>query len=65
MNGNKALQRAISMYGSQAALGRELGVSRQVINSWLSRRVPANYAKKIEKLSYGWVKAKELREDVF
>ncbi len=49
------LLKAIMIRGSRRILSKELGVSPQVINSWLNRRVniPLQYALEIERLTEG------------
>ena len=58
-----ALERAIEIAGSGAALARLLGVTRQAIAQW--DRVPPVHAMAIEKATKGAVRCHELRPDIF
>lgn len=63
----KGLDRAISYFGSQAELGRRLGVKRTTVNSWVKKRsvIPAHRAVSIEKLTEKIVLRQDLRPDLF
>ncbi|WP_434776835.1 transcriptional regulator [Neisseria sp. Ec49-e6-T10] len=62
-----ALEKAISYFGSQAALGRKLGVERATVNSWYKERnkIPAHIAVSIEKITNGTVSREDVRPDLF
>ena len=61
------LEKAILYFGSQAALGRELGLKRTTVNSWVKKRsrMPAEVAVTIEKLTRSTVLREDLRPDLF
>ena len=59
------LTRVIEIMGGGSALSRDLGVSRQVVNNWKKRRVPAKYVLTLVDLVDQQVSAEELRPDVF
>jgi DNA-binding transcriptional regulator YdaS (Cro superfamily) len=60
-----ALNSAISILGSPAALAAAIGVSPQVVTNWRAReRVPAEYCPAIEKATKGAVTCESLRHDV-
>ncbi|WP_434779058.1 transcriptional regulator [Neisseria sp. Ec49-e6-T10] len=61
------LEKAILYFGSQAALGRQLGLQRSAINSWVKKRsiIPAETAISIEKITNGAVSREDLRPDLF
>ncbi len=63
MNG---LQRAITIFGSQSALARELKIKPQAVQQWVHRRrVPVERAIQIERATNGRVTRYELRPDIF
>jgi DNA-binding transcriptional regulator YdaS (Cro superfamily) len=66
MNTN-ALQQAISIAGSQVALGKLINSPQSTIWSWLNRdkKVPAERCLAIQKATNGKITAKELRPDIF
>jgi len=59
------LDKAISHFGTKVRLAKELGVSPMVVYQWSKRKVPAERACQIERISDGAVKAAELRPDLF
>jgi DNA-binding transcriptional regulator YdaS (Cro superfamily) len=61
-----AIQRAVSIVGSQPELGRRLGVTKQNVSHWVRgrRAVPAEYCPAIERETAGAVRCEELRPDV-
>ena len=59
------LTRVIELRGGGSSLSRDLGVSRQVVNNWKKRRVPAEYVLTLVDLVDHQVSAEELRPDVF
>ena len=61
----EAVKKAVSILGSQQKLADSLGVSKQLISSYVNGRakVTAANAKKIEKLT--GVKREEIRPDLF
>lgn len=60
-----ALARAIEHGQGLSALARRIGVSRQAINNWRERGVPAERAVDIERALDGHVSRRELRPDIF
>jgi DNA-binding transcriptional regulator YdaS (Cro superfamily) len=65
MKNSTPLQKAIDIAGSQVNLGRLIGVHQQVVHSWKKRRVPAERAVQIERVTNGLVTRAELRPDLF
>ena len=63
----KALERAISLAGSQTALAKGIGVSQQRVWSWLYRghKAGADKAISIEKFTNGEVTRHQLRPDYY
>lgn len=59
------LRRAISAFGSNAALARALGVKPMAVSHWLRRGLPAKRAVQIEKALNGQVTKEELCPEVF
>lgn len=64
---NAALERAIEVVGTQAALARAIGVKPQHIWNWLNRdeNVPAEQVLAIEAAAAGKVTRHDLRPDIF
>jgi len=62
MNG---LKKAISYYGSKAALARAVGVVPMAVSHWIRRGVPIDKALSIERATNGAVTREELRPDIF
>ena len=64
---NVAMKKAILFFGGTVALSKKLDVHHASVSKWLygKRSVPVKYAVKIEKLTKGAIKAKELRPDIF
>lgn len=62
-----ALERAIEVCGSQAALARAIGVKQGHVWYWLrkSGQVPAEQAEKIERATSRAVTRQDLRPDIF
>lgn len=60
-----ALQRAVSILGSQSALGRAIGKKQQHIQYWLNSRVPGEYVIAIERATSGQVTRHDLRPDLY
>jgi DNA-binding transcriptional regulator YdaS (Cro superfamily) len=59
------LSRLIGWVGNQSILARQLGVSQQVVSSWISRgRISATYATAVERKTNGLFKRDDLRPDV-
>jgi len=69
----EALDKAISLVGSQTALASMLSkacrrkIWQSHISTWRNRdrKVPPEYCKTIEKITNGRVKASQLRPDIF
>lgn len=61
------LRQAIIYFGSQAELARRLGRNRSLITSWIKgrRRITAEMAVAIEKLTEATVLREDLRPDLF
>lgn len=61
------LNKAIDLIGGVVVLSEQLGVHHTNISKWLHTdvEVPIRHAIKIEKLTKGKVKAKDLRPDIF
>ncbi len=62
-----ALKRAVMYFGSQAELGRKLGVTKVAVNGWVKNRraITAEMAVAIEKITNATVLREELRPDLF
>jgi len=60
-----ALERAINHFDNQSAFARALGVEPQLITNWKKRGVPAEQAIRIETVTDGAVKVRDLRPDLF
>lgn len=59
------LEKAIRIFGSAAALARELGVTPMAVSLWKANGVPVRRAKEIQKITQNRVTAQELRPDIF
>ena len=59
-----ALEKAVELCGSQAALARKVGVSPQAIQKW-KKRVPAERVLDIEEATGGVVTRYDLRSDLY
>lgn len=64
---NVGLDQAIRYFGTQAELGRKLGVSKSAVTSWVKKRnkIPAHIAVSIENITNGTVLREALRPDLF
>jgi DNA-binding transcriptional regulator YdaS (Cro superfamily) len=64
---NPELAKAIDIAGGVVELSKLLGVPHSSVSRWLNTDMPTpiKHAIKIEKLTKGKVKAKDLRPDVF
>lgn len=60
-----ALQKAVDVVGSQAALARAIGKKQQHVQYWLKTKVPGEYVIQIEKATEGQVTRHELRPDLY
>ncbi len=61
----EALDRAIELFGSQAALAAQLNLRQSHVAMWKHRRsVPAEYCPLIERATNGKVRCEQLRPDV-
>jgi DNA-binding transcriptional regulator YdaS (Cro superfamily) len=61
----EALERAIGLFGSQAALAAQLNLRQSHISMWKHRKsVPAEYCPLIERATGGAVRCEDLRPDV-
>lgn len=62
----RAIERAIKVLGSQAALATALGVKQPTVSEWLrgDRKVPAERCPQIERATSGAVRCEDLRPDV-
>jgi len=63
---NEAIDRAIKVFGSQAAMASALDVKQPTISEWLrgERQVPAERCPQIERATSGAVRCEDLRPDV-
>ncbi len=61
-----ALERAIELVGSQAALAEKLNVTRAAVNQWKlpGRKVPRTHCLQIERITNRKVRAEDLRADL-
>jgi DNA-binding transcriptional regulator YdaS (Cro superfamily) len=66
-NKNVAMEKAVLFFGGTLNLSKKLNTNRAHIYKWLNneRPIPLKHAIKIEQLTNGFIKAKELRSDVF
>ena len=64
---NEALQKAVSIVGSQTALAKACKVSQSYVWNWLHRdgRVPAEFAIPIAAATNFAVKPHDLRSDIY
>ena len=63
----QAIKKAISIAGSQSKLARKLGLIQPYVWKWLNRdkKVPPEFAIRIEKVLEGRVTRHELRPDLY
>ena len=63
---NVALDQAVEIVGSSAALAHKLGVTKAAVSQWKlpGRKVPAEHCPKIERLTEHTVTCEQLRPDV-
>lgn len=59
------LDRAVACFDSLADFARALGVSRQVVNNWRTRGIPADMVGRVSAATGGAVTYHELRPDLF
>ena len=66
-NEENSLQQAVSYCGSQAELARRLGLDKSTVTSWIKgrRKITAETAVAIEKLTESTVLREDLRPDLF
>ena len=64
---NVAIKKAVLFFGGTVALSKAVNTHHANVSKWLYGRmaIPIKYAIKIEKLTKGAIKAKELRPDIF
>jgi len=64
---NPALAKAIHIAGGVVELSKQLNVPHSSVSRWLHTKIPVpiKHAIKIETLTNGEIKAKDLRPDVF
>ena len=61
-----AIEKAVSIIGSQSAVARLFGIKPQAVQLWCSSgRVPAERVIEIEKATNGEVTRQELRPDLY
>lgn len=67
MTPEEALEKAISIVGSQQGLAEILGISKGAVNQWQlpGRRVPAEHCQVIEEAVNGLVTREQLRPDIY
>jgi len=64
---NVAMEKAVLFFGGTGAISKILKANHSNVSQWLygTRTVPVKHAVKIEKLTKGAIKAKEIRPDIF
>ena len=64
---NTAMKKAVLFFGGTVNLSKQLNTYHSNVSRWLYERrpIPIKHAIKIEKLTNGEIKAKELRPDVY
>lgn len=64
---NASMKKAILFFGGTVKLSEQLKTHNANVSKWLygRRRIPLRHAIKIEQLTKGEIKAKELRPDIF
>lgn len=60
-----ALQRACTLVGGQAALGRLIGRKQSTVWNWLKNGIPSDECPAVEAATEGQVTRYDLRPDVF
>jgi DNA-binding transcriptional regulator YdaS (Cro superfamily) len=60
----KALDAAISCFGTLSAFASELGVSYQTVQQWMKNGVPEKWCVEIEKATDGRVRCEQLNSKV-
>jgi len=61
----EALKQAITAAGSMSALAAKLGVTRQAIENWFERGIPAERVREVEEAVSGAVTRDSLRPDLY
>jgi len=63
---NVAMEKAVSFFGGVLKLSEKLNVQQSSVSKWLHSKlpVPIKHAVKIEELTNGEIKAKDLRPDL-
>ena len=63
---NIAMEKAVLFFGGVVKLSEKLGVHQGTVSKWLHSKlsIPIKHAVKIEELTKGQIKAKDLRPDV-
>lgn len=60
------IREIIKFFRTQTALANTLGISQSAVTQMVKRkRIPAKWAKQIERLSKGNFKARDIRPDIF
>lgn len=60
------VQRAVKVCGSQSALARALGVSRQAVSNWTAGAIPGwDVAQRVHEVTQGKVPVWMVRPDVY
>ena len=64
---NIAIKKAVLFFGGTVKLSKKLGVHHATVSKWLYGRlgIPIKHAIRIEKLTKGQIKARDLRPDVY
>ena len=64
---NIAMRKAITLFGGTVRLAKNLNTEDGNVSKWLykQRKVPIKHALKIERLTKGQIKARDLRPDVY
>ena len=58
----KLFEKIVGCFKTQTEAAKALGITRQAINQWQHHGVPASQALRIEKVTKGKVKVKEVLE---
>lgn len=64
---NVAIEKAVLFFGGVVKLSEKLNVQQGTVSKWLHSKllIPVKHAIKIEKLTKGQIKARDLRPDVY
>ena len=65
MTKKQALKKACKLVGGKSAMARLTGVTRQAVQQWLKKGLPAERVVLVEKATGGEVKRHQLRPDLW